>query len=290
MAEQGHKKETKIDIPLAIVLALFPWGWDKMKLPEGPIVGLISWGICLLFVARIFWIVLPGNIIAIKALVSSLTVLGGAVLLWVFIWPNVRNPVKGEESSATPSQTVQVPPSERQSVPSAKDIAKELSKLQAHPQPDSGLPYPRNLSVSALCDAADKLAVNIRSFNEDYRFQEAKLSADEFEASSHVFTSGHSPTPEEREKAKRISLEFNRKESALADERMNAYERRFRTETNLIRDEILSRLPREERYSDQTVSANNTIKIFPANNWFTINIDANEIQRVSDMLRGTVKH
>src|SRR5713226_7916900 len=50
------KHELKIHIPLAVLLALAPFGYENFDLPHSKAVGLTSWAVCLIILGRIAWI------------------------------------------------------------------------------------------------------------------------------------------------------------------------------------------------------------------------------------------
>ena len=52
------KRELRIDIPLAIFLALAPFGYENLDLPHSKAVGFTSGTICLLLLLRVTWIFL----------------------------------------------------------------------------------------------------------------------------------------------------------------------------------------------------------------------------------------
>jgi tetratricopeptide (TPR) repeat protein len=49
----GQKSELRIDIPLAVFLALASFGYENLELPHSKMVGLISWAVCLVLLIRI---------------------------------------------------------------------------------------------------------------------------------------------------------------------------------------------------------------------------------------------
>ena len=53
---RSTKRELKIDIPLAILLALLPLAYENLDLPHSRTLAFITWGVCLLPAARIVWI------------------------------------------------------------------------------------------------------------------------------------------------------------------------------------------------------------------------------------------
>lgn len=56
----GHEKgELRIDIPLAILLALGSFGYQMLGLPNSVLVGVIAWAVCLAIIGRIIFILLP---------------------------------------------------------------------------------------------------------------------------------------------------------------------------------------------------------------------------------------
>src|SRR5580693_3803174 len=78
-------------------LAVLPWGYDKMKLPEGPIVGAISWGVCLLLIGRIVWILLPFK--RLSNAVCSVVVMG---IIAYFVAPVVVQQINTKEATPVP--------------------------------------------------------------------------------------------------------------------------------------------------------------------------------------------
>src|ERR1022692_5305417 len=50
---RSTKRELKIDIPLAILLALLPLAYENLDLPHSRTLAFITWGVCLLPAARI---------------------------------------------------------------------------------------------------------------------------------------------------------------------------------------------------------------------------------------------
>lgn len=53
---RSTKRELKIDIPLAILLALLPLAYENLDLPHSRTLAFITWGVCLLPAARMVWI------------------------------------------------------------------------------------------------------------------------------------------------------------------------------------------------------------------------------------------
>jgi hypothetical protein len=54
-------REIKIDIPVAFVLALFPFGYQMLGLTNSPAVGVASWLACAGLLGRILWVALAGK-------------------------------------------------------------------------------------------------------------------------------------------------------------------------------------------------------------------------------------
>src|ERR1019366_8075608 len=54
--ERSAAQKAKLDIPITVILGLFPFGYQMLKFPYPATVGAISWAVCLLFCGRVMWL------------------------------------------------------------------------------------------------------------------------------------------------------------------------------------------------------------------------------------------
>lgn len=55
LAAGAPNRELKIGLSLDIILALVPFGYQLLGLPNAPVVGVICWAVCLVVLGRIIW-------------------------------------------------------------------------------------------------------------------------------------------------------------------------------------------------------------------------------------------
>lgn len=73
----GSRRELTIEVPLAFLLTLAPWGYDQLGLPHNKLAGYIDGAICFVLVLRIFWII-GLTLVA----VANITFKEASVLTW----------------------------------------------------------------------------------------------------------------------------------------------------------------------------------------------------------------
>jgi hypothetical protein len=122
-------KELRVDIPVTILFALFPWGWQALKLPEGVLVGIVSWIVCLALVGRIVWVAVYRRFPArqwLRWIMSMTLPVAIAGALWHPISGHLRTLtiVRGEDSKSETSHAL-----------TKDDLDAELKKLQVPPAP-----------------------------------------------------------------------------------------------------------------------------------------------------------
>lgn len=58
-AYQGAHRELTLEVLATILLGLGPFGYQEIDMPFAATVGVVSWGICLIVIGRIVWIITP---------------------------------------------------------------------------------------------------------------------------------------------------------------------------------------------------------------------------------------
>ncbi len=169
-------------------------------------------------------------------------------------------------------------------VTTAQSRAEKASQASA----ESRKPYPQNLSNRQLCDAADKLADQIRTFKEGYDIMTRRF-ADEWQKNvGETIYSKSLSADEKKTNQDRLFQSLHANEMKLEMDQDSEYDARFESEAELLRDEVLNRLPREERFSERSIRANPSFA-GGSLGWWRQPTAQDELNRLSGMLCGSSK-
>jgi len=91
-AAKDSKLELGIDGSLTVILALVPFGYQNLEVPNASLVGLCSWAVSLAFIWRMIWLVTERAGTHWRLLLSTVVV----VLILALLWIPVTNKLLGE--------------------------------------------------------------------------------------------------------------------------------------------------------------------------------------------------
>lgn len=150
--------------------------------------------------------------------------------------------------------------------------------------PETRKPYPENLNDLDLCGATDNLVEQIRTFVTGFEIRRDRLTNEWQKNSMDIERSG---ATEADKKVSNDGLfrEYSNRIQDLEREQNETYEKRFKSEAILLRDQLLKRLPREERFTERTINADTSFSEDSVGWWRTPTVQ-DELARLSAKLRG----
>ena len=116
---KDHKKELGIEFLLAVLLALGPFGYTMLELPNSALVGLVSWSVCLAVLARIVWVIAERTAWVWRLVAALVIPLVIVAMSWRPLYNHLKriesrqNPI-GVDSTKAASRTVSPPLTEEQ--------------------------------------------------------------------------------------------------------------------------------------------------------------------------------